>query len=825
LKEYALYTPRLRELHEVDHLVTPPLLPAKAVLPPPERLGDYELLEEIGRGGMGVVYRARQVSLKRIVAVKMLLAGQRAGEVGRQRLLQEAEAAGHLQHPNIVAVHEVGEKDGQPYFSMDYVEGKSLAALVRENLLPAAAAATYVRTIALAVQYAHQQGTLHRDLKPANVLIDASGQPRITDFGIAKRIAGDSQLTATGDVLGTPSYMSPEQAAGKLQQIGPASDIYALGAILYELLTGRPPFRADTPLDTLRQVVETDAVSLRLLNPKVPRDLETICRKCLEKEPGKRYPNGQALADDLERFLKGEPIRARPPRAWERALKWAKRRPALAALAAVCALAVLTVLVVIAVANARLEQERDYADLKRREAEVQRQQALANFRKARDAVELLTEVGRNDLAQVPYMEKVRRDLLQAAVRFHREFVQRLATLYGELGEMDNAEEVLREALAISQALAAAFPDSPFYQRELANRQRNLAGTLFDKSAQEAEATVRSAMAILDRLVAAYPGESDYRVELGSTHGLLGRMLYQNGHTPLAEQAFRRAVQLLEEAVALSPSKVSYEDELNVHRSNLAVWLAKGQRFKEAEVYFRQERDFWAKRMSVDPSAVNVRSKLARSEHYLGLVLRDLGHPQKAEPSVREGIRLRQALVEDFPKMPYWHFALGDGLHRLATLVVVNRGEHAQARQLLEQAALQAKIAVQLAPGNKQYLQALRERYAGLAEALLQVQEPGEAAEAAAKLPPLFPEDPAGYVDAGRLLARCAVLADKVPELPEAERRRLAQSCANQAVPLLREAIRLGYKQIDRLSGSPQLDEASKQLLAQWAQKAKQKSAN
>jgi tetratricopeptide (TPR) repeat protein/predicted Ser/Thr protein kinase len=552
LKEYALYAPRLRELHEVDHLVELPVPAAKSVLRPPERLGDYELLEEIGRGGMGVVYRARQVSLKRIVAVKMLLAGQRAADVDRQRFRQEAEAAAHLQHPNIVAVHEVGEQDGQPYFSMDYIEGKSLAALVRENLLPPVTAAAYVKTIALAIHYAHQQGTLHRDLKPANVLIDASGQPRITDFGLAKRIAGDSQLTATGDVLGTPSYMAPEQAAGKGREIGPASDIYSLGAILYELLTGRPPFRADTPFDTLKQVVETDAASLRLLNPKVPRDLETICRKCLEKEPGKRYTDGHALADELERFLKGEPIRARPPRAWERGLKWVKRRPALAGLAAVCVAAVLTVLVVVLVANARLQKERDFADEKRQEAEVQRREALANLRKANTAMaavsDLLKHVRDPEAPLEPHLEKVRKELLRVAVRYYRELIQqggddpemryeagrdhgRLASLHRELGETDNAEEALREAPVINQRLAAAFPDRPLYQREVANRQRNLAETLNTKSPQKAETTLRSAIEILDKLAADHSGESDYWAELGSAHDLRARMLHANRRIP------------------------------------------------------------------------------------------------------------------------------------------------------------------------------------------------------------------------------------------------------------------------------------------------------
>ena len=307
--------------------------------------GDYELLEEVARGGMGIVYKARQTSLNRIVAVKMILAGQLATPDDVRRFRTEAEAAANLQHPNIVAVHEVGIHESQHYFSMEFVEGQNLAALVRENPLPARRAAEYVQTIARAVHYAHQQGTLHRDLKPSNVLIDTRDQVRITDFGLATRSrAGSDQhgsRTTTGQVLGTPSYMAPEQAAGKRRLVGPAADIYSLGVILYELLTGRPPFRAESAVETLHQVIHVEPASPRLLNPHIPRDLETICLKCLEKEPHKRYGTAELLADDLARFLSGESIVARPTRAWERGLKWARRHPAVAGLVATSAVAIL----------------------------------------------------------------------------------------------------------------------------------------------------------------------------------------------------------------------------------------------------------------------------------------------------------------------------------------------------------------------------------------------------------------------------------------------------------------------------------------------------
>jgi outer membrane protein assembly factor BamB/tRNA A-37 threonylcarbamoyl transferase component Bud32 len=309
--------------------------------------GDYELLEEVARGGMGVVYKARQRSLNRVVALKMILAGQLATEEDVQRFYAEAQMAANLQHPNIVSIHEVGEHDGQHFFSMDFVEGWSLAELVRENPLPPAQAARYVQTVAEAIHYAHQQGVLHRDLKPANVLIDPFAQPRVTDFGLAKRLGQAGGQTITGAIVGTPSYMPPEQAAGERDKLGPASDVYSLGAVLYELVTGRPPFRAANLMDTLRQVLEAEPAPPRLLNPSVSRDLETIILKCLAKQPGRRYASAEELANDLKAFREGRPIQARRAGWAERALRWLRKQRRSAVLTAVTA-AVSVVLVLAA---------------------------------------------------------------------------------------------------------------------------------------------------------------------------------------------------------------------------------------------------------------------------------------------------------------------------------------------------------------------------------------------------------------------------------------------------------------------------------------------
>lgn len=270
----------------------------------------YELIEEVGRGGMGVVYKARQLQLNRIVALKMILSGAHAGSSDVIRFMSEAEAVATISHPHIVQVYEVNHHNQLPYMALEFVEGGTLSQKLKEGPISGKEAAQLVKQIALGMAAAHEAGVIHRDLKPDNILLNADGVPKITDFGLAKRVEGGSGITQTGAIMGTPSYMAPEQA-GVTKDITSAVDVYGLGALLYELITGRPPFRAETHLDTLLQVVENPPAPPRLLNPKVDRDLETICLKCLEKSPANRYASAEALAQDLEHYLANEPIQAR----------------------------------------------------------------------------------------------------------------------------------------------------------------------------------------------------------------------------------------------------------------------------------------------------------------------------------------------------------------------------------------------------------------------------------------------------------------------------------------------------------------------------------
>jgi tetratricopeptide (TPR) repeat protein len=651
-------------------------------------LDDFEVFEEIGRGGMGVVFRARQKSLARVVAVKVLALRTVAGTQELQRFRTEARLAAGLVHPNIVQIHAVGESDGRPFLCLEYVAGGSLAGRLARATLPPAEAAALIETLAHAIHHAHGKGVIHRDLKPANVLLTEDGTPKITDFGLARQM-GSQGDTHSGAVVGTPSYMAPEQAAGKVRTVAQPADIYALGAILYEALTGRPPFKGATMLETIQQVQEQDPVPPRRTHPGIPRDLETICLKCLEKEPPARYASAGELAEDLRRFRAGEPIRARPARIGTRLAKWARRRPAVAIMSVVTAAAVLALLVGGWWSNLRLRNAL---------AVAQRNQARAetNLDKAFAAVDrMLTQVAEERLANVPEMEEVRRQLLTDAVavcegllaqeenaepRARRVAAQarhRLGRIYDLLGQPEEAQKQFRLALVVQEDLAAADPDDPALQNDVAENyfaQAHLLSSLGRKS--EAEPLVRHAVELWDRIA---PVDPRYRNSLAAGYLQLGSLLQAVGRSPEAEGLFEQAVAVRARLWDEAPD--DRERALNLalakyHHGTLLHELGRGGQAREAYRAALKVVEDLDRRYPGRPEYLNT---LASVSSNLG---KALSEPKEAETRLRKAVEIWEGLAQDYPRTIAYRHNLAVTLYGLGHLCH-NRGRAEEAVALFQ----------------------------------------------------------------------------------------------------------------------------------------------
>jgi tetratricopeptide (TPR) repeat protein/anti-sigma factor RsiW len=672
---------------------------------PPESLPEafcpagFTVLEELGRGGAGVVYRARQHQPDRVVALKCLLGGAYSEAEQRARFRAEADAIARLNHPHIVQVYAAGEHDGRPFLCLEYLTGGSLAATLGGRPQPPREAARLVQLLASAVQHAHERGVVHRDLKPANVLLAADGTPKVTDFGLAR--FGRPELTATGAILGTPSYMAPEQARGDNAQVGPAADVWALGVILYECLTGQPPFRGVHVLDTLELVVGRDPVPPARLLPGIPRDLNVICLKCLHKQPARRYATAAALGDDLRRFLAGEPIHARPTPAYERAAKWARRSPAKATLL-VCSVFALVGLVAgilwhtselgaalaLAQANEReaVKQKGEAqkasgeaaahlqtALREKREAEQARGKARARFLKARQAVdEMLTEVGDRNLAQMRHMFPLRKTLLEKALAFNKEFLRESTDdpdLLGEvalahkragnvqemLGDLKQARTNYRQAIDLFGRLAAAAPDNTEHQVQLAlcwNRLSDVCRQTADS--HQAEEALRKALATQRALTRRLPGDRHQQKLLAAYQNNWGLLMGDLGKPAEAEQAHRDALEIMERLIAAEPKEDYFRRELANCCNHVAVYAERKRAFSEAESLHRRALALQGQLVASLPHYPFYRDELAGTWQNLARTLARMRRPEETVAAFQKAVEQQKRLVMEFDSVPRFH---------------------------------------------------------------------------------------------------------------------------------------------------------------------------
>jgi tetratricopeptide (TPR) repeat protein len=567
-----------------------------------------------------------------------------------------------------------------------------------------------VRTLALAIHVAHERGIVHRDLKPANVLLAGGPErpldecmPKITDFGLAKLLDAKKTRTENGKIIGTPSYMAPEQAQGKTELIGPSADIYALGTILYELLTGRPPFRAETPLDTVLQLLANEPLPPRSWQPRLPRDLETICLKCLAKHPSRRYPSARGLAEDLDRFLAGEPIHARPAGAWEQAGKWMKRRPLAAALLGISSVAVLALLLVSLAYcsrlhwyNRELRTALQTAQERREDADRAREEAEVHFQQAMQAVgQLSTALADKELAQAPHLEHKRLAYLQKALAFYQDFLKarsaspvvqrktaeaygRVAAIHFLLGEYDAAEKAYRQSMDLLQRLAVEAPDRADYRHQLAQTLHGFGTLLQDRRRYpEAEGLYRKALTLHQGLADESPGLAPYRHEVARHYHSLGTLFRDTNRRAEAEAAYREAVRLDEQLATDYPKVPAYRQDLAKVEHHLAHLRASLEPEKTKFMYCAVLEI--QKQLVADfPDVPGYRHELARSYHSLGELLRGLKEAREAVAAYRQAVVLHQKLAEDYPGVPSYRRELARHYYHLA-LVHRSTGEFAEAK--------------------------------------------------------------------------------------------------------------------------------------------------
>jgi serine/threonine-protein kinase len=609
----------------------------------PREVAGYEILGILGRGAMGVVYKARQRGLNRLVALKMILAGSHAAASEQHRFRIEAQAVARLQHPNIVQIYEIGEEEGRPFFSLEFVDGASLDKKVRGEPLPPQEAARLGQQLAEAMDYAHKNGIIHRDLKPANILMTSAGIPKIGDFGLAKRIEDDAGQTRTGTVLGTPSYMAPEQAEGKLDQVGPLSDVYSLGAILYDLLTGRAPFKGTTLLETLEQVRTREPVPPVQLQPGVPRDLETICLKCLQKDPARRYPSAVALAQDLGRFLKGEPILARPVSRVERLWRWAKRNPRIAWLSAGVILLVIAWGITASVMAWQINLQKDEIEVKKDEADRQTVIAEKKGTEAKENEKRAKETAERTVSQMVALGKTLHNRLQSK-RLTIAATPEVRRLRDDLLVM------LRNALTFVSLKVEAAGTTTYGRIATYQAMGDLLVSL--GQSKEAHEVFVEGHRLAKKLADADPNNDQTRDNLGVMVARLGHVaLDADGDARTARKHYLEA-RALHEATLKMPQRTREEwqcrvsiahDDILVGRACLALGQA-----DEARKYFGESLkhfQFWSGR---EPKSWEASNYVMEALMWLGTARGCLGDDSQAQKHFAEAVRIGKGLMKLYP---------------------------------------------------------------------------------------------------------------------------------------------------------------------------------
>ncbi len=637
--EFADRLRRQLELHRAFGEGTPDHEPTLVSPRTPSGMGilgaappGYELIRELGRGGAGVVYEAQQLGLNRTVALKVIRPWLYSDPAVAARFRAEAEAAARFAHPNIIHVYEVGEHDGQGFLALEFASGGSLHAKLAGTPQPPRDAAETVEALALAVHYAHGHGIVHRDLKPANVVLTDDGVPKITDFGLAKLMKNDSGMTRTGDVVGTPSYMAPEQARGSAGSITPATDVYALGAILYEMLTGRPPFQGSTPLSTLEQISDHDPLPPGRLQRHTPRDIETICLKCLEKDPKRRYQSAQALALDLRRFLDGHSIVARPATAWDQAWKWARRKPAAATALAIAGVAAGLLLAGVVYHNARL----------RLSVQIELKARNAADRNAAIALDQLNKIifdVQEKLGATHETRAIRRSLLNTAIAGLDEIArnaeaippdlsravanQKLGEIYREIGRTAEASSQLRQSRTLAEALAKASPRDLAVKDCLARADVGLGElALIADDTAGAVADFRRVVELEEAIAAADPRYPGGRRGLIEAYIRLGRALGYREDFAEAALWLRKARGLAERWVAEEPASNEAASMLAWSYRKLADVEKLSKDYVAARRDYLKAIEIGRARLKAGPGSVDAKAHLAMALNDLAGVMHD-----------------------------------------------------------------------------------------------------------------------------------------------------------------------------------------------------------